>query len=444
MGYNRKQLKSVLILSLAMMGILIMPFFIPGAKAVFQIPLDSLQVSDSLGQAINPDIVWSGSVYGLVWSDSRHQGEPEIYFAKLNELGGKTAREIKISDSSDKISDEPAIVWADNVYAVVWSEYDRDESSNQDGCYLYLNRLDKSGKKYGGIISIVSDNYGTCPSNPALVWTGLEYGISWQETRLGNETSKIFFTRLNSLGEKQGKDVQVSQTANSENFSVVWTGSEYGLVWQSNGEIYFSRLDVNGVKQGSDIRVSNLSDVSSSPDITWSDSAYGVVWSGYDSKGQQQIYFAKLDEKGNKQTDERALTSNEGEAYSVYPSIIWRDSEYGVVWQQTSGLIYFVGLDIDGNKKSQVLQISNKDSGLAKQPALALGTSQYAFVWQETNQSGEEIYFTKIAFSDVAQNNQELLLAFIENLNGNSWLIIVLILIAIILFWGIVYLVKKK
>lgn len=407
------------------------------------ISTDNLQVSESLGNAVNPDIAWSGSNYGLTWSDSRGEGESEIYFMKLNELGGKTIRELKVSSDADRISDDSSIVWAGNLYAVVWSEYYKEESKNKDGCNLYLKRVDKDGNPHGGIISITSDNYGTCPSKPAIAWNGSNYGIVWQETRATNTTSTIFFIKFNPLIERVTDELIVSQTPSSENASIVWTGADYGVVWQASGAIYFTGLDINGKKQGTDIKISGLSSNASEPKIAWYDPYYAVVWQGYDSQGEQQIYFAKLDHNGKKIGDEIAITDNKGD-YSAHPSIIWGNSEYGLAWQQDSGAVYFASVDADGNKKGRVLQVSENVSGDVLWPVVVSGTSQYGFTWQGNRSDGNEIYFARAGFSDVAKINQESFLAFVKNLNGNSWLIIILIVILILFLWLIISRFKRS
>ena len=226
MKNNKRQLKLILIA----IGILAVPFF--AAAAGLFISLDNFQISDSFGTANNPDMVWTGSNYGLTWEDSRKDGESEIYFTRLNGFGEEVGSEVKVSDSSDKISGQPAIIWTNNSYSVVWSE----------NCKLYFNKLDKDAKKYGGITRIIYADYDDCPDKPSLAWTGINYGFVWQ----ANQDSQIFFVKYNSLLERQTQEIQVSRTLNSENPSLVWNGSEYGLTWQANGDIYFNRLNANG------------------------------------------------------------------------------------------------------------------------------------------------------------------------------------------------------
>ena len=44
--------------------------------------------NNSVGQAKNPRVIWSGNKYGAIWNDSRHTfesgGSTEIYFAAGN------------------------------------------------------------------------------------------------------------------------------------------------------------------------------------------------------------------------------------------------------------------------------------------------------------------------------------------------------------------------
>jgi len=442
MKNNKKQLKSISIV----ICILALPFVIsPLAYAAVSISLDNTQMSNSFGTAANPDIIWTGLSYGLTWQDGRRQGEPEIYFTKLNGLGVRVSKELKISNSSDKISDEPAITWAGNAYGVVWYEYYGDESENNDGCNVYFARLNKEGEKRGGIISVTPDNDGACSGHPAISWANSTYGITWHRGYSNNETSQIFFRRLDPFGQGKGEEIQVSETLNSENPSIAWTGLEYGIAWQANDGIYFTRLDADGIKQGDALKISNISASSTNPAITWQGSEYGVVWQGYDTQGRQQIYFTKLNERGYKQIEDVTITSNRGEDYSVSPSIIWGNSEYGITWQQGDDLVYFIALGAEGNKKSKILQISNTDDDQSKQPSIASGTSQYVFVWHEIpRDGGKEIYLAKLAFSDVDKNNLQFFLAFIENLNGNSWLFIILALAVVVLIMGVIYLIKRK
>lgn len=85
---------------------------------------------------------------------------------------------------------------------------------------------------------------------PSLVWTGTEYGVTWEDTRDGNY--EIYFARINSAGVKQGGDIRITNYAGASQSPVlVWTGAEYGLAWDDSrtGDIYFAIFNSGGTKR---------------------------------------------------------------------------------------------------------------------------------------------------------------------------------------------------
>ena len=97
---------------------------------------------------------------------------------------------------------------------------------------------------------------------PLLVWNGAGYGLVWNDNRSGNHQAEVFFARLDRNGVKVGLDVRVTfNLSNKMIWSMTWTGSEYGLVWDDDRtgrqEVFFARLDPDGVKIFADRQLSN-------------------------------------------------------------------------------------------------------------------------------------------------------------------------------------------
>jgi hypothetical protein len=131
---------------------------------------------------------------------------------------------------------------------------------------------------------------------PSLAWTGSEYGISWDEERDGNY--EIYFAWLDPSGQKIGSDVRVTwDSAYSLNPSLVWTGSEYGVSWNffqdGKHDIYFARLDSSGNKIGSDLRVTRNPANYSEPFLIWTGSEHTISWDDSRS-GFYEIYLAQI------------------------------------------------------------------------------------------------------------------------------------------------------
>jgi hypothetical protein len=232
-------------------------------------------------------LAWTGKEFGVAFIDVRYIFQ-ELYFARLDSSGNKIGSDVRISSSGIYLSGYPSLVWADNEFGVAWfDEYDGNQG-------IYFVRIDSSGNKIGSEV-LISD--GTNSSvHVSLVWTGNEYGLSWQDDRDGNY--EIYFSRLDSSGNEIGSDIRVTwNSSNSQQPSLVWTGSEYGVSWHDdrdgNTEIYFARLDSSGSKIGSDLRVSYAGSMSFLPSLVWNGQEYAVAWVDFrDTKWE--IYFNRV------------------------------------------------------------------------------------------------------------------------------------------------------
>jgi hypothetical protein len=237
------------------------------------------------GSAV-PSLVWTGSVFGVAWQEYI-DGNWEIYFARLNVVGVRIGSEMRIT-ASPRDSDNPSLVWTGEVYGVAWQDY-RD--SNWE---IYFSRINAEGFEMSTDVRVTDASLESV--FPTLVWNGREYGLAWQDSRVGNQ--EIYFTRLTSVGVKLGSDVRVTAAAGgSASPSLAWTGSEYGVVWQdyrdSNWEIYFTRLTATGEEVGTDVRITAALQASNSPSLVWTSDGYGVAW--VDNRdGNDEIYFSRL------------------------------------------------------------------------------------------------------------------------------------------------------
>ena len=290
--------------------------------------------------SVLPSFVWSGSEYGISWDDERDGNNGEIYFARLDRLGNKIGSDVRVTWDSE-ISFYSSIAWTGKEYGIAWL----DARNLQCGYFaIYFARLDASGNKISSDIRItpVFRIHSYHDPTPNLVWTGSEYAVSWQVYQDGN--FDIYFTRFDPSGNKIGSDVRVARPIEriSSNFpSLVWTGNGYGISWDEerdgNYEIYFARLDPSGNKIGSDVRVTWDTVVSYIPSLVWTGSEYGISWEVFQD-GKKDIYFAHLDQLGNKIGSDLKVTLNPLN-YSE-SSLVWTGSGYGISWNDSRSGAY--------------------------------------------------------------------------------------------------------
>jgi hypothetical protein len=365
---------------------------------------DIRMTSDAANSYISTS-VWTGSEYGASWVENR-DGNNEIYFARMDSSGNKIGSDIRVTDD-DASSWGPSVTWNGSEYGISW----RDDRDRGGSWYeIYFARLNSSGNKIGSDVRVT---YGYRSGNPSLVWTGSEYGISWEDNKGYNE---IYFARLDSSGNKIGVDVRVTDDiSDSINPSLAWTSSEYGISWEEdrdgNKEIYFTRLDSSGIKIGSDIRLTNDAEYSADPCLVWTGSEYGVSW--YDGRdGNSEIYFAKVDSSGTKIGSDVRVTNDSANSY--IPSLAWTGSEFGHSWyddRDGNNEIYFARMDSAGNKIGSDMRVTN-DSFISNAPSLVWAGSEYGVTWYDDRDDDDadgtienEIYFTRISCCDDADGD---------------------------------------
>jgi len=243
-------------------------------EGCFQKIGNDVRITNDVSYSYMPSLAWTGSEYGVSWVDDRDNPNisEEIYFARISASGAKIGSDVRITNDAN-LSRDPSLAWTGSEYGVSWVD-DRDGNFQ-----IYFARISTDGTKIGADIRITNDANGS--SGPSLAWTGSEYGVSWRDYRDGND--EIYFARISASGTKVGADVRITNDSNwSELPSLVWTGSEYGVSWDDdrdgNYEIYFAHISASGTKIGADVRITNAAYDSSYPSLAWTGSEYGVSW----------------------------------------------------------------------------------------------------------------------------------------------------------------------
>lgn len=197
----------------------------------------AVQVDSSTGDALCPSLVWTGSQYGVAWHDSRH-GDAEIYFSRINDAGEKQGGDLRIS-SSEGLSWDPDLVWTGSEFGVAWGD---GRNGDWD---IYFRRISADGILVGDEKRITSAT-GNAES-PSLVWTGNEYAVAWSDSR--NGPYAIYLVYLDATGNKLEAERCISSGPSNCRFpSLVWANDKPCVAWcdyrgyeqspLTDGEIY--------------------------------------------------------------------------------------------------------------------------------------------------------------------------------------------------------------
>ena len=212
-----------------------------------------LRVSAGDGDAKWATVAWSGTEFGLAWSDWRH-GSSEIYFRRARaDASATVGPEVRVTNAPfDSL--KPVLQWHGNGYGLAW--HDERLMTSQ----IYFASLDASGQLASSKpLSITGGTSGAW--NPSLAWDGNRYGLAWEDGR--DNQLEVYFTLMDASGGVLSSEIRVSEALRNSSFSpqayapriVAGPGGEFGLAWIGNmsftdtnnklrqkTEIYFARI----------------------------------------------------------------------------------------------------------------------------------------------------------------------------------------------------------
>ena len=347
--------------------------------------------------SISPSMVWGSNEFGLAWIDFRDGNAGELYFMRINPNSPyRIGNERRITWHPGHHAYFPSITWSGSEYGLAWSD-------NCSGwAEIYFIRLNSdNGQVIDDEKRITWDENGTT-NNPSLAWSGSEYGVAWNEQVQDNW--EIFFTHFSSTGHRIGDTRRITWfEKNSTHPSLVWSGNEFSVAWmdqRSNylSQLYFARIDPGtGQRISEEIRLTHHDKSTSVPSLAWSGSEIGLAWC--DNRNGADLYFVRIDPlTGNKIDVDQRITWNSSPG--GLPSLVWNGCEFGLAWcdnRNGNTEIYFTRIDPStGYKIGYDLRISHNDR-YDGPPSLAWTGSQYGIAWHQPHDTGADLHFALIS-----------------------------------------------
>jgi hypothetical protein len=216
-----------------------------------------VRVTSDTAVSVQSSLAWSGSEYGVAWTDER-DGNREIYFARISATGVKIGTDLRVT-SDAAISAQPSLVWSGSEYGLAWTD---ERNGNRE---IYFARMSSAGSKLGSDTRITNDL--EVSEQASLDWTGEEYGVAWRDRRVFN--GEIYLARIDAAGTKQGTDLRVNQDLGliSRDPEMAWTGAQHAIVWQDI-EVNLARVDCDCLDEDED-GVSSCNDCDDSDDSVY-------------------------------------------------------------------------------------------------------------------------------------------------------------------------------
>ncbi len=257
-----------------------------------------LRITFALEFSINSSIIWTEEEFAIIWQDSRYWTvEPdndEVFFQRVSEDGEPLGLEVQVTDSADPSTD-PSVAWSGEEYGVAWVEI-----VGGDRHSIFFRRLSAEGESVSDPMQVASGAGES--TDPALVWADGEWGMVFEES-LGDCAGASTgipgscFMRLSEAGEVVSEQ-RVDDGSSYARFpSLRWTGSDYILLWSDwrNGqfELYYAMVDPDGETLIADTRITEASGDSIGGSMSAGPGDYGILFT--DTRdGNYEVYFTAL------------------------------------------------------------------------------------------------------------------------------------------------------
>jgi len=182
------------------------------------------------------------------------------------------------------------------------------------------------------------------------------------------------------------------------------------VVGADDSQVIIDAKDEVVVEEDVVVRITSAGGQSIKPSIAWSGANYGIVWADDRGSAKTEIFFALLDEEGNKVVEDVQIT-NTPTLVSTNPEIVWNDNGFGIVYNEYSedvdadGTVNFVRINNQGARLGSVVELS--DTVDRPNPSIAWNGSGYGVVWRTPSNTSAKTYFSFLDSEGSIVTNQK-------------------------------------
>jgi hypothetical protein len=343
-----------------------------------------LRVTRAMGASLRPTLAWTGRDLVVVWEDARGSSS-DLYLSRLGLDGTVLVDEVRLTSASTT-EGYASIAWDGTALEAAWEDARHGETE------IYAARFDADGARLGDELRVTTTT--TASYDPSVVWTGIDFGISWDEG--GVDVADVWLARVDDTGASRGPSAQrTSDNTRSARTALAWNGSLYGVAWEDtragNSDAYFGRIAASGALLGGEIPAVAGPPAAEGVALVAAGDRFTLAWE--DTRdGGYTIYASPIDENGAASTPVR-VSAGAGNARNV--SLAWTGRGYGVAWDQ-GGAILLAELDASGAVTARPQPISGAGAMRASTPSLIWTGSAFAVAWSDRRDGGDDEIYVRV------------------------------------------------
>ena len=347
-----------------------------------------VNISKNIGSSSSPQFAVSGNNVYVVWQ-AQATGKYQILFAKSTDGGATFTTPVNISNNSGD-SSFPKILASENNIYVTWAftvtttDYDVLFSKSTDGGATFTTPVNLS--------NTVRDT-----GLPQMTVSGNNIYITWENNGRGN--FDVFVAKSTDSGNTFSTPVNVSKNPKSSGApQIVASGNDVYVAWMDdtpgNYDVFVAKSTDNASTFGTPVNVSNNTSDSGYQQIALSENNLYVAWTDTISDINYDVLVSKSTNGGATFTTPINISKNAGA--SGWPQVVVSGNIY-VIWEDitTGNYDILISKSTDGGATFDTpVNISNtKDDSNFKQ--MVLSDNNIYVVWQDGSKNQHEILFAK-------------------------------------------------
>ena len=336
--------------------------------------IPKVMISDRADLDLVISMAWSGSEFGIAWSNG--------HFIRVSADGVPVEGELSMGF-------DPSMVWTGSEYVIAYTEV---RGVPPEYVFdIFLKRINADGIEIEDRISLTDNDYSW---RPIAAWTGSELGVAF--LYYGGATFL--------LASPDGSHVsEFLYSSGGWDHDLAWGESIFGLVWETVSNVFFNWISADGIETGSELALIPDEANADAPKIEWTGSEFIIVWEDFRS-GTHKIGFTRVSSEGEEVTDDILLIDSE--SWDAYPTLEWTGSEFGMTFQHEGGYegynTYFILVGAMGDVIGEKIEISDVGTAHWNEATtqLAWTGSEFGVAWVEGEGWTPDLYFSRIGLCE--------------------------------------------
>jgi hypothetical protein len=356
------------------------------------------QVTQSAFGTAGGFLSWTGTEWGVFLHEDTGATNMRYVYQRLSPQGQLVGASVDVSGVG--VAHRPFAAWTGSEFGLAWSDV-RNFTQQND---VFFNRVSESGQRLLTNNVDISVQPGLAfPSSIAWNPSAQEFGILWGDDRVagpGNDRS-LFFRRVDVMGNLVGSEVRLTPApvagVTTDYSDIAWGGANWGIVatQQRSGVPFmlFNRLTATGTPELSDLQLNASGRGAYNPRIAANSTHYAVVFHEYDSAFvRSDVVFTVISKNGAANPIRVVLTSS-GSAGN--PTVVWTGAHWAVVFEDgRTGMrrLYYAKLDDNGARLGPDALLSCVTAGTLM-PHVAFDGSRLGVTWASMVAGKYQSYF---------------------------------------------------